>query len=164
MDPAHFSSSEILEMAIRIEENGLIFYKVAADATNSEELEKLFGFLSKEEKKHIEYFSGLAELITGDETYNTFDPYIAEESLYLEALADSSVFTETDWGSKLANECTGELEVLSKAIEVEKDSILFYYELKNMVREKDQDLLEKIIAEERDHLAKLTELKQKLKG
>ena len=38
MDPVHFSGREILEMALRIEENGERFYADAARASRSDRL------------------------------------------------------------------------------------------------------------------------------
>ena len=46
MDIIHFSAKEVLEMAIRIEENGVEFYTRAGNATKSERLKELFIFLS----------------------------------------------------------------------------------------------------------------------
>jgi len=53
MDIAHFSGKEIIEMAIRIEENGVGFYTQACSASKSERIKKLFLSLAEEEKKHI---------------------------------------------------------------------------------------------------------------
>jgi rubrerythrin len=164
MDPMHFTAADILEMAVRVEENGLVYYTVAAEAARSPQVKDLFDFLAKEEKNHIEFFSSLMEPLPAGEPTGAFDPYIEEESLYLAALADSSVFTEDDWGKRLAGEVQDEADALRRAIEVEKDSILFYHELRNMVREKDRDVLDKIIIEEREHLSKLSAMKRKIKG
>ncbi|MBI5560973.1 MAG: rubrerythrin, partial [Deltaproteobacteria bacterium] len=56
MDPVYFSGSEIIEMAVRIEENGGRFYTDASEATKDSKLKKLFQYLAGEEKKHLKYF------------------------------------------------------------------------------------------------------------
>jgi rubrerythrin len=159
MDPVHFSSKEILEMAVRIEENGLGFYKAASASTESQQIKELFDYFIIEEVKHVELFEALKEAITDGVPSDYNDPYLAEESLYINALADSSIFTEGDDGIKLAKSIKGDDEAIDFAIQIEKDSILFYLELINMVRDDDRATVKTILSEERKHIAKLTELK-----
>jgi len=163
MDPAHFSGKEIIEMAVRIEENGLAFYKEAREAAKTVELKELFSYLSSEEEKHIDYFKGLFELVKDEAVHNLFDPYLEEEALYMRALVDSSLFINTDKERLTASALDDEERVLSLAIEMEKDSVLFYQGLADMVREKDKPVVRDIIAEERKHIASLNKLRGKLK-
>jgi rubrerythrin len=160
MDIIHFSAKEVLEMAIRIEENGVEFYTQAGNATKFERLKELFIFLAKEEKKHIACFEDMDKRVKSDDLPWSIDPYLEEESLYLKALANSRVFTNTHEGKRLANEVHTEQDVLQTAINMEKDSILFYYELHNAVRDKDKAILRNLIEEEKSHLRKLTELQK----
>lgn len=160
MDIIRFSAKEVLEMAIRIEENGVEFYTRAGNATKFEQLKELFTFLAKEEKKHIACFEDMDKRVKSDDLPGSIDPYIKEESLYLNALANSRVFTNTHEGKRLAGEVRGENDILQTAINMEKDSILFYYELHNAVRDKDKATLKNLIQQEKDHLRKLTELQK----
>ncbi len=159
MDPVHFSGKEILEMAVCIEENGLGFYTEAVNNVKTDKLKELFVFLANEETKHVSHFEGLKTLLEGEEVYNVFDPYLEEESNYIRALADSNIFVDKARGKKMAESLTSDEEALEIAIGFEKDSILFYNELLSMVREKDRALVKEIIAEERRHIATLTEHK-----
>ena len=52
---------------------------------------------------------------------------------------------------------------LNLAINMEKDSILFYHELQRMIREKDKVVLERDRTG-KEHVRKLTDLKIKLSG
>jgi len=72
------------------------------------------------------------------------------------------VFTNAHEGKRLASKVHGEEEVLKTAINIEKDSILFYYELQNAIRDKDKSTLKSLIIEEKSHLKKLTELQKTL--
>jgi len=162
MDPVHFTGKEIFEMAIRIEENGRRYYTDAADAAGSESLRTLFRALAEEEAEHIRTFKDLKLLLVGAEKDRSFDPYAAEAALYLDALADSRVFTEADEGARLARGVVNEKDAVEVAIGMEKDSLLFYHELSAMVREKDAAVLENLITQERDHLRRLTELSRGL--
>ncbi len=156
MDPAHFTGSELVEMAIRIEENGLKFYTDAGKASKTRELKRLFKDLSEEESRHKKVFMDLRKLIPDEELSMRIDPYCEEDLSYLDALADSEVFT--DKGEKLARKVRSEKSALNLAIAMEKDSILFYHEMLSMVREKDKLILKDLINEEKEHLRKLSGL------
>jgi len=51
-----FSVSEVLQLAVRIEENGRDFYDILASKAKDEEARNMFTFLSEEEGRHIEDF------------------------------------------------------------------------------------------------------------
>ena len=74
------------------------------------------------------------------------------------------MFTAADQGEVLANTVGGEKEALEYAIKMEKDSLLFYYELLSMVREKDRGVVNRIIQEEKKHLTKLNEVRKEIFG
>lgn len=162
MDIMHFSAKEILEMALRIEENGVEFYTQAGNASKSKKLKELFTFLAEEEKKHIRVFGEMDRSVKDDTKPDTLDPYLDEAPLYLEALANSRVFTNKNEGKRLAGIVRNEGEALQIAINMEKDSILFYYELHSAINNKDKAILESIIKEEKKHLGKLTALQKNL--
>ncbi|MFQ5736205.1 MAG: ferritin family protein [Thermodesulfobacteriota bacterium] len=159
MDPVHFTGKEVLDMAVRIEENGVRFYTDAARASSSNAIKALFDVLAEEEGHHIKVFLDLKRTLPEDENSSEgFDPYWDEASQYLKALADTEVFTTPEDGGKLAGKMHNEREVVEVAIGMEKDSLLFYYEMEKMIREKDRHILESLIEQEKDHLKKLTEL------
>jgi rubrerythrin len=60
---------------------------------------------------------------------------------------------------KLAEATTSDAEGIDFGIRAEKDSILFYTEIQNLVRRSDAKMIVKIIEEERSHLKRLSELK-----
>ncbi|MEE9615094.1 MAG: ferritin family protein [Thermodesulfobacteriota bacterium] len=164
MDPAHFSAQEILEMAVDIEENGEKFYTAASDAATNPSLKELFTFLAEEEKRHVKFFTSLKKDASDAALPGAFDPYPEEASLYLKALADSKVFTAPEEGGGFAKAAENETTALSYAIDMEKESLLFYFELQNAIREKDRKTLGEIINEEKEHLKKLTGMKMELSG
>lgn len=157
MDPVNFTGDEVIDMAVRIEENGFRFYNDAAKATTSKPLKDLFLSLASDEKDHAKTFASLRKTLP-EKTSGGFDPYGEEASLYLSALADTEVFSSPDKGKKLATVIAEPKDAVNYAIGKEKDSILFYYELLKMVREKDVPLLEKLIDQEKEHLMKLVKL------
>ncbi len=162
MDPVRYSAKEVLDMALRIEENGKLFYSLAKDAAKTDKIKELFQFLYNEEVNHTRYFKAIIKDTDKDSAPNQLDPYLEEAYLYLNALADSEVFTSADDGAAFARKVGGEKDALDYAIKAEKDALLFYYELSNFIREKDKSILDEIIKEEKDHLQKLTDIKNKL--
>lgn len=164
MDPVHFTGKEVLDMAIRIEENGLKFYTDAGKSARSRELKELFKTLAEEEGQHIKVFLNLKKLLVGDDTTEGFDPYLEEAQQYLKALADTEVFTIPGDGKAVARSVDNEQEAINIAIGMEKDSLLFYYELERMIREKDRNVVESLIEQEKEHVRKLTEVQTSLFG
>jgi rubrerythrin len=100
----------------------------------------------------------------GPHPHEIFTPYIEEASLYLKGMADTKVFTNIDAIERLAREVRDEKDVLTYAIDMEKESLLFYYEFIKGVQESGQPILDELIRQEKEHLKKLTELKQELSG
>ena len=87
---------------------------------------------------------------------------LQEYASYLQALVDNAVFTEDMVTSEMATKVSSDIEVMELAIGAEKDSILFYYEMKDLMPQRAQPTVNKIIAEEKSHLRQLSELKRKL--
>jgi len=142
-----FTADEVFEMAVRLEKNGAQFYREAAQNTDNPEYNKLLVGLSEMEVEHEQTFKNLrSELSKNEKTSTVFDPQ-NESALYLRALADTKVFfeKEIDFSSMKS--------VLKAAIIAEKDSIVFYLGMKEMVPEKfGKDELDKIIREEMNHI------------
>lgn len=162
MDPVHFTGKEILDMAVRIEENGMRFYSDAAKGAKSKDLKELFKALSEDEATHIKIFLELKKLLA--DTAEGFDPYLEDAQNYLRTMADSEVFTNPEAGKETARALKSEEEAIKLAIGMEKDSLLFYYELERMIREKDRQVVESIIEQEKEHVRRLTALHANLFG
>jgi rubrerythrin len=161
MDPVRFTGAEILEMALRIEENGFKFYTDACKTAKTTRLKELFRHLADEETNHVKSFSGLVKL-SGDTSTSPIDINESDAPLYLRALADTEVFTSPNQGAKFGKNIENEKDALNFAIQMEKDSLLFYYELAGIIREKDRAILNSIIEQEKEHVLKLSTLKAEL--
>ncbi|MBI5453145.1 MAG: ferritin family protein [Deltaproteobacteria bacterium] len=156
MDPVHFTGKEVLDMAVRIEENGLKFYTDAGKAARDKGVKALFKTLAEDEGRHIRVFQDLKKLL-GEAA--DAEPFDEETESYLRAFADTEVFTSPEGGKKVGKEAAGEAGVVDIAIGMEKDSILFYYEILKMIREKDKAVVDSLIDQEKDHLRKLNAIK-----
>ena len=145
-----FNANEIFEMAEQIERNGGVFYRKAAEHVNGEEKDFLIE-LAVMEDDHEVTFAALRKELSGQEKQsNTFDPD-EEAPQYLKALADSRVFFEKEINP------TAMTDILKAAIMAEKDSIVFYLGMKDLVPGKQgKDKIDAIIKEEMSHIKLLS--------
>ena len=156
-----FSASEIVQIGVQIEINGKEFYDAVAKKSKDKDAGKIFEYLAGEEKKHIGVFSGLLSSI---EKYEPAESYPGEYFAYLKALADQHVFTKEKKGAVVAGRVKTDLEAVETGINAEKDSILFYNEMKKFVPQGQFGVIDKIINEEKEHLRKLAGIKLVILG
>jgi len=153
-----FSGSELLEIAMGIESNGMAFYQALADKTGKRDVKDIYTYLAGEEKKHLDTFQGMSDSLRQVKPPET---YTEEYMLYLKSLVDSAVFSNVTEAQQKAGKISNEIEALDTGIQAEKDSILFYMELQNLVRERDCEVVLNIVDEEKKHLRQLSELKKR---
>ena len=146
-----FNADEIFEIAEQIERNGAKFYRTAADNITDSNKKKLLINLATMEDEHEQTFKKMRNELTEDEKIlTTFDPNGDSES-YLRALADTRVFYEKKINT------TSFKEILTSAIAAEKDSIVFYIGMKEVVpAHLGKEKLEGIIKEEMSHIRLLS--------
>jgi len=155
-----FSGSELINIAIGVEKRGIAFYDTMVKSTRNTEARKVFQSLTDMERQHIQIFQNM---LAEADKYQMPDAYAAEYTTYLQALVDSAVFTDDFITSEMATRVGSDIEAIELGISAEKDSILFYYEMKEIMPKRAQLTVNKILAEEKSHLRLLSELKKKLK-
>jgi rubrerythrin len=94
--------------------------------------------------------------------YHPPEAYAEEYFLYLKALVDSVVFTDNQVAREMAQKVENVAEAIQIALSIEKDSILFYSEMRDLIRRSDREVINKIIEEEKSHLRQLLGLKKSL--
>jgi len=152
-----FNIDEILAVAVQIERNGAAFYRKAAEGTADEELRKLLLELAEMEDGHLEVFSRMREELTDrDKESTAFDPN-GQAELYLRAYASGKIFdAQLDPVERLGSLGSPE-EVLKFALDVEKDSVVYYTGMRDLVPERlGKDKVDGIIGEEMKHVALLS--------
>ena len=153
-----FQASDIVEVAIRIEENGVNFYKFAEQIAKQEEAKKLFADLAQAEVAHKKTFENIFAKM---EKYNPPETYAGEYSAYLRSYVDNNlIFTKEIMDKQLAK-VTDTNFALDFAIQRELDSILYYHEIKRLVPAAQHAAIEQIIEEERKHFSSLTAMKKR---
>lgn len=151
-----FNASEIIQFAIRIEENGEDFYRQMARKIKAENKKEVFNYLADEEIRHRQIFQ---DMISKVQEYQPPETYPEEYFLYLRAYADEHVFSKEKTGQLIASQIKTAKEAVKFAIDIEIDSILYYLEAKNFVPQGQREIIDKVIEEERRHYLKLLELK-----
>ena len=143
-----FNADEIFEIAEQIERNGANFYRKAAETITNEDKKKFLIHLAEMEDEHEQTFKTIRSQLTQDEKImTTFDPE-GESEKYLRALADTRVFYEKKIDTTSPLE-----EIFKTAITAEKDSIVFYLGMKDVVPEHlGKQKLDVIIKEEMGHI------------
>ena len=151
-----FAGNEIVELAIQIEKNGRDFYNALVAQSKSQEAKDIFKYLAGEEEKHIKAFQ---KILNSVQKYEPAESYPGEYFAYMNALASEHIFTQKDKGNEIAKRAKSDKEAIGLGIGFEKDSIIFYEGMKKVVPEDELKIVDGLIAQEQDHLRKLSELK-----
>ena len=82
------------------------------------------------ERDHIRVFQSMLDEA---DKYEVPEAYAGEYAAYLQALVDSAVFTDDTVTSELATQSENDIAAIELGVSAEKDSILFYYEMREIV-------------------------------
>jgi rubrerythrin len=142
-----FNAKDIFEMAKQIERNGVNFYRTASANVSGDKEKQMLLTLSKMEEQHEQTFAEMEAALKSKEASSTvFDPE-DEAALYLKALADTRVFFEKEVDTSSMK------SILKEAIGAEKDSIVFYLGMKDLVPDQSgKKRIDDIIKEEMGHI------------
>jgi rubrerythrin len=148
-----FTVADIREIAVQIEKNGEAAYRQAAEMVSDPAIVKIFNWMADEEQRHAQWFS----------TIESTEP-LTEEQLELEQmgrqLLQEMVADQTfSLDRKLLAQTSSFTEALEQAKLFEKDTVMFYEFLLNLISEEQPRLeLERVIREEKRHIDQLEEM------
>ena len=155
-----FTADEIFEIAEEIERNAEEFYREAAERCSNEDTKKLLLDMSAKENEHLKTLQNMREKLAAEEGMSIFDP-LGRSAMYLQAIADARA-----WEGRISpmQDLSGNetvKEIIEIALESEKEMVVFYVGLKELVYFKaGKEKVENIIIEELGHIiALLTRLK-----
>ncbi len=154
-----FTAGELINIAMGIERSGIMFFDIAARTTDNAEAREIFERFVDMEREHLNTFEGMQADNPQFETAPGPD-----YQGYLQALIDGAVFTNDALMSDAVNEADSDLKALEIGINAEKDSILFYYAIKEVMPAGALPAIDKILSEEKSHLQQLIALKKKLES
>ncbi|MDR3203290.1 MAG: ferritin family protein [Deltaproteobacteria bacterium] len=149
-----FNATEAFKIAVSLEENGYGFYTKAAEKFKGPIAQTFLG-LAKEEEIHKSLFSKILASLPKQNS-SVFDPD-NETDQYLKMMADLHVFKrgEVDL-DKLLSTIETVKDALKMAMNFEKDSVVFFVQLKSASQtEDDKRAVDSLVLEEAGHLRKL---------
>lgn len=152
------SGRELLGVAIGVERRGIAFYDVMARSSDNPVAGRVFEHLAEMERQHLQLFQGMLSQADKLEVSDTSP----DNRDYLEALLASSVFTDDLATSEMATRVSSDLEAVELAIVAEKDSILLYCQLRDVMAAAVRDIFDRVMLEEKKHLGQLTQIKQEM--
>ncbi len=152
-----FNIDEVFRIAVQIETNGVKFYTKAAMSSTEPKVKQYFMELADMEKDHIKIFSEMRkELIKKEKEESFLDPFDEAKS-YLRAFIEGKIFSLNDDPAEKLTGHESYKDILGIAINLEKESIVFYLGIKKMIPEEyGQDKISKILDEEMQHIALLS--------
>ncbi len=152
-----FSIEEVIEQAVQTERFGNGFYtKMAERFKENEKLRNLFEELATQELQHERKFSELKNKIMNEKPEGW-----EEVSQYLRAIVESEFFLGKYKSLPLLEHLQKTEDALHYAIGFEKETLLYYYGMRDIVRER--EIMDEIINEEKSHILWLNEYKNTFK-
>ena len=150
---ALFQAADIVELAMQVEKSGEAFYRAVAAKVEGQEARELFEYLAGQEVAHYQVFERLSQTIREA-------PFMTDEEWdlymdYLNGTVQSAFFEGTDKALALAETVTDAQHAIQMAIGFEKETLLFFYDLRDRIPEKDRPVLDKVVAEEKRHIRRL---------
>ncbi len=151
-----FRGSDIVEIAVRIEENGEHFYRYAMQLSKDEEAKKMFNNLAEAERQHQKTFSKIFAVMDKDTPPETYD---GEYAAYLHDYVDNKIIFKKELMEGELAKIKDTLAAIDFAMQRELDSILYYHEIKRFVPAKEHAVIDDVIEEERKHFKGLSNLR-----
>ena len=148
-----FLTGDIIELAIHIEQNAEAVYRNALKKISDPKLVSILQWLADEEVTHAKWFRQLKQTVNTE----VKDPAVEAmgKSILSDVLGSQSFsLKEADFSEMRRLE-----DLISLAVEFEKDKVLFYKMLRPFIEDSATlDFLENIIAEETHHIRQLSKL------
>ncbi|KAF2958380.1 rubrerythrin [Thermotoga sp. Ku-13t] len=159
-----FNIDEVFEMAEQIERNGVVFYNKAAEMFPEYTKKSVFLKLAEMEKEHEKRFHQMRlELAAKEREITQFLDPQGEAAAYLRAMVSGKVFDSKLDPTTRFKQVGSVSDVIRIAIDVEKDSIIFYLGLKEMIPQGlGKDKIDLIVREEMSHVALLSDMLEKI--
>ena len=155
---AFLTAAEALKWALEIEKNGEVFYNEVAAKSADLEVKALFEDLAVQERGHYRVFQKMLERVRPDPDLSSVGVQYEEYQTYLQVALDQALFAGPDKGLTLAKQAQDRETALRAAIGFEKDTLLFFYDLREMVSEVERGALSDVILEEKTHLRRLAKM------
>ncbi|MDA8084794.1 MAG: ferritin family protein [Nitrospiraceae bacterium] len=149
-----YSVREVVEQAVRTERLGYDFYtSMILRFPEDKGLQELFGKLAEKEREHEKKFLDLEATIRDEEPVDW-----EEVSEYLRAIVESEFFLGRDKALPELEHVKTVKDAVRFAIGFEKETLLYFYGLRDVVRNvaNEKKVIDIIIEEEKSHVIMLS--------
>ena len=153
----NYNPGEILKIAVEVEKNGKDLYALLELKSQDPQARQIWAYLKQQEEAHQKIFQ---EMLSRQKDYLIVEFSPGEHGSYLRAIASEYVFTQDLIKKHMREEFSSDIEAVNFGISIEKISILTYSALRDYIKKDKLSVLDKIIDEEKSHLAKLKGLKR----
>ncbi len=153
---AILTAAEALKWALEIEKNGETFYNAVAAKSTDPEVKALFEDLAAQERGHYKAFQKMLEKAKPEPDLSKVD--YDKYQTYLQVALAEALFAGPDKGLALAKQAQDRDTALQAAMGFEKDTLLFFYDLREMVSEAERGSISDVIHEEKAHLRRLAKM------
>jgi rubrerythrin len=148
------SGADLIDLAVQTEVRGETFYRQAAERADQAAAKELFAHLAREEVRHKETFERLAQRIVITE----IDPDAWQEAVdYIAAIVEGEFFRANAPIVTIPEQASVP-DMLRQAIAFEKQSVLYFFTLRDLVQPANRPIVNAILDEERDHVRRLAAL------
>ena len=148
--PAEMTLADVYDMAIEIEADAGTFYSLAASACRDPENQRVLGELASMEKDHQLVFAAMKDRAASP----------AEAGRWAEELSLVTKLFASGIKEDLSRRFTGResnRDLLRKALSFEKDTIVFFLHMRNMLTSQaDKSRVDEIVTEELGHVILLS--------
>ena len=152
------TATEALKWAMEIEENGEAFYTAVAAASGDPDVTAIFEDMAAQERGHYQVFKKMLEATKPDPDLSSVGYEQEEYATYLQVALSEALFAGPDKGTMLARQAKDRETALRAAMGFEKDTLLFFYDLQDMVSKADRETIAAVIREEKAHLRRLVKM------
>jgi rubrerythrin len=143
---------DVVELAMQAEKSGEAFYRAVAIKSESSQLQVLFEDLAEQEVKHYQVFAELSRTVRDSPLMaEGWDEYLE----YVNATVQGAFFQGPDKALAAAEEVTDEKEAVRMAIGFEKETLLFFYGLRDSIYAADREYIDRVVDEEKSHIRRL---------
>ena len=146
------SAETAVDLAIALEQYGRDYYRNLKKIVQDPGMKDLLSFLSAEEEKHLGIYRQLLDRIS-HEAFQQVE-HVGEYGRYIDMLtAEISRSMEVDERMSLA-------DAIESTIDFERNTLLVFYEIKELFTGDDEKVIRGICNEEKSHIVKILEYKE----
>ena len=156
-----FKIEDVMNMGIEKERKRYEFYKKLTGLYQDEKLIKLFSDLATWEEEHVSRFIEIKSTLEKEQ--ESRESYAGELGSYIEAYLDDKLYYDIE-SEEFSQKVKDPDDALTIAMHFEKDAIIFFTELFNLVDDIHKPTIKTLINEEKQHLLYLYNMRKELQS